>query len=123
MIVNSDLISVGVDCVEIFRFNNEILNNNRLMRKIFSNIEMEYCYHKANPSQHFAVRWAGKEAVLKAFSKFNIRIPYKSIEIINDNNGMPIVRLIERELNERFVITISLTHSENIALAFVIITK
>lgn len=120
---SENIIGVGVDCTEISRFDYKLINNQKFLNKIFTNREIDYCDNKPKPSQHFAVRWAGKEAVLKALSKEGIRVPFKSIEIIIDANKRPKVKILNKNWNKKFKIHISLSHSENIAIAFVVFTK
>ncbi len=117
------MIGIGVDCVEISSFSEKVIQNETFIKKVFTPDEIEYCKSYAAPSEHFAVRWVAKEAVLKAFSSKKLNIFYDSIEILNDDNGKPYVRILKNILNNKFKIHISLSHSDTIAVAFVIICK
>ena len=108
---------IGVDCVDIDRFY-DIINDKKLLHKIFTAREIEYCKAKKPFSQHFAARFAGKEAVIKALSHYNIRISLNQIEILNNKNGRPFVRILNDKY-ELFEIKISLSHSKEIAMAMV----
>ena len=110
-------IAIGVDCVDIARFS-DIINDEKLLHKIFTAREIEYCKGKKPFSQHFAARFAGKEAVIKALSHYNIRISLNQIEISNNKNGSPFVKILNDEY-ESFEIKISLSHSKEIAMAMV----
>jgi holo-[acyl-carrier protein] synthase len=77
---------------------------------------------KAKPSQHFSARFAGKEAIIKALSNYDIFIPHNQIEIVHTKNGIPHVNLLHEE-GDQFEIKISLSHSNEIAFAFSIISK
>jgi holo-[acyl-carrier protein] synthase len=110
---------IGVDCVEISRFS-DILSDYAFQKKVFTREEIEYCSSKKNSAQHFAVRFAGKEAIIKALSNYNIKVQLNQIEILNDSKGQPYVNLLNSEI-PRKCIKISLSHSNNLAIGLVII--
>jgi len=111
---------IGIDIFEINRMDN-IMNNENNMKKIFTFNELTYCLAKLKPSQHFAVRFAGKEAVIKAINAIlEHKLNLNQIEILIDNNGMPFVKIHdEKFLN--FMVSISLSHTEKIATAMVFV--
>lgn len=111
---------IGIDCIEISRIDREVLSNTAFLERIFTPDEIRYCSSKAKPSQHFAVRFAGKEALIKALSHYNIRVPLNQIEILNDTKGIPFARILDKNCTD-FEIKISLSHSGEMAIAFVII--
>jgi holo-[acyl-carrier protein] synthase len=115
-------LEIGIDCVEISQFNKEILSKKKLISKIFTDKEIDHCENKNKPPQHYAVRFAAKEAVIKALSCFGINITLKKIEILNQQNGTPFVKILDEKI-DKFEIKISLTHSKNMAIAVAIITK
>ena len=53
------------------------------VQKIFTDKEMKYCDNKGKPIQHYAVRFAGKEAVIKALYPFGLFLDVTQIEILN----------------------------------------
>ena len=64
------------------------------LRRWFSPREISYCTAKAVPSRHFAARFAAKEAVLKALPvAWDGPLPWRFIEITNDQHGAPSVTL------------------------------
>ena len=84
---------------------------------------MEDRLSKDAPGPHLAARFAGKEAVIKALSSLNItHIFYPAIEIINNERGVPCVR-INTDCSEKLRITLSLSHSSGMALAFCVIIR
>jgi len=91
------------------------------MEKIFTKKEIEYCCRKANPSQHFAARFAGKEAIIKCFGSMGKKIPFSQIEILKCENDAPIVNMLGNRGN--YDVKLSLSHSGNMAMAFAIVTK
>ncbi|MEI7856143.1 MAG: holo-ACP synthase [Methanomicrobiales archaeon] len=115
-------IGIGTDIVEIQRFEN--LTDtvfSAFLAKNFTRNELDYCLSKKDPAPHLAARFAGKEAVIKALYSLNItHLFYPSIEILNDDLGVPYVR-INTDKTENLVIKISLSHSAEMALAFCII--
>ena len=119
----SSMIEIGVDIEEINRFKNiGKVNINNFLNKIFTEKEIEYCFSKKDPYPSLTARFCGKEAVVKALSQYNAKLPLNQIEILNKPNGIPFVKLINNDSNE-FNIQISLSHTKEIAVAFAIITE
>ena len=105
-------IGIGTDLEEVRRFEN---HRDRaltaFLEKNFTREELQYCLSKDAPAPHLAARFAGKEAVIKALSSLNItHIFYPVIEIINNERGVPCVR-INTDCSEKLRITLSLSHS------------
>jgi holo-[acyl-carrier protein] synthase len=117
----------GTDIVEIKTIEKSILQNKRFKERVYTSNEIEYCETKPNKFQHYAARFAAKEAVMKALETgWNKGIQWKHIEVLNEPNGKPIIRLTDKanELtkeNEINNVHISLSHCENYATAFVVI--
>lgn len=107
--------SIGIDCEEIQRMQ-KVLDEPNLLNRIFTEKEIEYCKNKANPNSHFAVRFAGKEALIKAFSDIGIQINMGDIEIINNSHGVPQAS-VKGKAGEGLIIKISLSHSNEMAIA------
>jgi len=121
MVFNPNL-AVGVDIEDISRFD-EFSKDNHFLNKIYTEKEKEYCFSKKKPSQHLAVRFAGKEAVIKALSSLEYNFSnFKKIEISNSKNGVPNVKINLPEF-EHINIAISLSHCEDKAIAFAVISK
>jgi len=118
-----EIISIGVDIVSIDRIKNDI--DEKFLKRVYSNDETVYCNSKENPSNHFAGRLAGKEAVCKALKiTWVTGINWKDIEIIN-NNDIPEVILhgeAKKVAEEKKIknILISISHEKDYAIAFVI---
>ena len=110
---------IGVDCEEISRFEKM---NAAFAEKVFTKKEREYCRAKARPSQHFAARFAGKEAVIKCFGGIGKKIPFNKIEILKCENSAPAVRILDGSLGG-YDVMLSLSHSGNMAIAFAVILK
>lgn len=120
--MDSEKFFIGVDIEKIARFENKTLKNDKAFLKlIFTETELKYCFAKAKPGQHLAVRYCAKEAVVKALTGFAIKnVLYNEIEILKDVNEMPYVRLPKYpNLN----IKLSLSHANDMAIAYTIVTK
>lgn len=115
-------LGVGTDIENVDRFRKLDRNkNSNFLNRVFTKKEMDYSFSKAKPYQHLAARYAGKEAVVKALSSIGKRnIDYKDIEILNSENGIPKVNL---NYNGSLKVYISLSHSNDRALAFAVITQ
>ncbi len=112
--------SIGVDIIEIDRVA-EIISEfgEKFLKKVFSDEEIRYCLSKAKPSQHFAARFAAKEAVIKALGTgFGKGIMLKDIEIRNDVNGKPKV-FYKGNSTEKILISIS--HCNHYVVAFALL--
>lgn len=113
---------VGVDIENIDRFR-KLATDNAFLHRVFTQRELDYCLAHRSPAAHLAVRFAAKEAIIKALSGLNRTSPgYKHIEITNRETGLPIAH-IRKEGFEKLHISLSLSHSRTQAIAFTIITE
>lgn len=112
---------IGIDIVSILRFKG-ISKNKALLKKIFTSKEITYCARYKDSASHFAVRFAGKEAIIKSLSPYKIALPMNKIEILNHKNGLPYVKLL-RKINKNLKIKISLSHCKNYAVAQALIIE
>lgn len=117
-------IEIGVDIIENSRFDSDILFNTSFLNKFFSSREQSYCLTQSNPSEHFASRFAAKEAVVKALYGFGIKARLLNVEIVLDDNNIPKVYLVnlDADLSE-LDIKVSLSHSDKLSIAFVVISQ
>jgi len=118
------LILTGTDIISISRFDDKKLANKSFLDRCFTPAEQEYCLAKGKPAQHFAARFAGKEAVVKALSGLDITMDYRDIEILKRKNGRPYIVLHSKDEKIRKLAEkcdISLSHSESDATAFAVI--
>jgi len=118
------MLQVGVDCEEIARFRQLPFNRNKgFYRRIFTPNEIKYCISFRDPYPRFTVRFAAKEATIKALNK--IAKPfYTDIEIQKDKKKQPKIHIDKDKFKEiaRFDILLSLTHTNSYAIAFVVVT-
>jgi holo-[acyl-carrier protein] synthase len=86
---------VGTDIVAVGRISALIRDRGTaFLERWFTAREIDYCSSKAIPGRHFAARFAAKEAVVKALPlAWDGPLPWRSIEIVNDLHGAPLVSL------------------------------
>jgi holo-[acyl-carrier protein] synthase len=116
---------IGVDTIEIKRVGENIESlGNRFLEKIFTPAEIAYCSAKANSAQHFAARFAAKEAVSKALSTgWAGEFRWKDVELINDPSGQPHITVhgALREMLAGATVHVSISHSHSDVVAMVVI--
>lgn len=122
------ILGIGVDIIEIDRIKSVIDRfDRRFLNKIYTENEINYCINKANKYQHFAARFAAKEAIYKALSEAEQKLAnWKNIEVFNQNNGFPIVKTygkLKEYLSDDKEIKLSISHSENYVVCFAVINK
>ena len=124
------IFGMGVDIVEVSRLKDAVSKwGDNFLTKIFTPREIEYAGSKRFSQQHLAARFAAKEAVVKAFGeprKFPIR--WTEVEVLNDKEGKPVIKFHGDALklkNRKKIkeIIVSMSHSENYAIANVILLK
>ena len=120
-------VTCGTDIIEIERIKASIERlDKKFTESIFTNSEIEYCESKKSMKfQHYAARFAAKEAVYKAISGGYIQknfVSWRNIEILNNNNGRPIVNLIGIENTNIENIDLSMSHCKEYATANVVVT-
>lgn len=122
-------ITTGIDIIEVNRIKEAIDElSNSFLNKVYSKKEIEYCTKSnINKYQHFAARFAGKEAIFKAISiilKSRENIQINEIEILNDELGRPYVNIENLKkveaLKDLVSIDISLSHIKEYATATVV---
>ncbi len=116
---------IGVDIIEIDRIHRSIEElGERFLHKIFTPGEIAYCSAKSTAAQHFAARYAAKEALSKALSTgWAGEFRWKDVEIFNEPSGQPRVELHGR-LREKLAdcsVLVSLSHSDSHVVAMVVI--
>ena len=118
----------GIDIVEISRFERFIQEgNDALFTRLFTPLEISYCSVKKKGAQHYALRFAAKEAFFKA-SGLGLRdgMTWRDVEVVNNDLGKPDLRLHGRaaeifsELELQKVHT-ALSHDGAYAVAMVVL--
>jgi len=120
-----NIAGIGTDIVECLRIAQMIERHGELfITRIYTPHEIEYCSTRKAATQHYAGRWAAKEAVLKALGTGWARgITWRDIEVYNEVGGKPHIRLTggAAEAANRVHITemmISISHCRSHATAY-----
>lgn len=123
-------ICCGTDIIEIERIKKSIEDEKMgkaFVKRIYTQKEIDYCENKkAQKYQHYAARFAAKEAAFKAISdqlEDKYEIEWKNIEVINNKQGKPILNLIEINLDKIEDIDLSISHCKEYAVANVTLLK
>jgi holo-[acyl-carrier protein] synthase len=123
------ILGIGVDMVSVTRIKEKIQRNAAFKEYVFSENEITYCEKKANPSESYAVRFAAKEAFLKAIgSGLLVDFELKHIEVSTNEDGVPSF-LFSSEVKKNMItrwgkepkVALSLSHELDNGIAFVII--
>lgn len=115
-------VKCGTDIIEIDRIKESIEKlGNPFLERVFTKKEIDYCESKKKQKyQHYAARFAAKEAVFKALSE-NIQdkfsVSWKDFEVENDNQGKPKLNVNNVNLENVENIDISISHCKNYAVA------
>jgi len=116
----------GTDIIEVLRVKEAILRTPGFKEKIYTPSEIEYAESKGElvKYEHYAGRFAAKEAVYKAISNIDNKVEFNQIEIINDkeNKNRPVARINKANIEEMFkagklTIEISISHVKEYATA------
>ncbi len=121
--VMDNKLSQGVDIEEVIRFKKYEKNiNSKILNRIFTKNELEYCFSKKNTAQHLTARFCAKEACIKALFPYeNKKIFLNQIEVININQ-YPQISILTC-LKNKYTINLSMSHCNNYAIASVILVK
>jgi len=118
---------LGIDIVEVERIAEKIEKGNGFQELVFSANEIAYCEGKTQKYEHYAARFAAKEAFFKALGTGWLNgTAFNEVEIINNEQGKPEMRLLGLTINTisalgNFNIMVSLSHIKMTATAVVII--
>lgn len=122
------IIGTGIDTVEVARFQRFLdQGNQRLLDRLFSQQEQDYCRPKKQAAACYAARFAAKEAFLKALGcGLRDGISWIEIEVVNDPLGKPELNLTgsaRQQLDQRGASRthLSLSHDGGQAVAIVIL--
>ena len=119
-------ISCGIDIIEIDRIKDSIEDiGEKFIKKVFTDKEIEYCESKRMQKyQHYAGRFAAKEAAFKAVSaRLNDKysVCWQDFEVVNDEQGKPQINLKNINTENIENIHISISHCKLYAIANVVI--
>ena len=120
---------IGTDIVSVDRIKRSIKNKN-FLKRLFSKEEIFKCSKLINCNNCYAKRFAAKEAFSKALGTgISSGINFNEIVILNEKNGKPYIKFkgktkinINKKLNKKAKISISLSDERKYAVAFVAIS-
>ena len=120
-----NVVGIGTDIVECARIGDMIeKHDDTFIEKVFTSGEINYCGPRKSAVQHYAGRWAAKEAILKAIGTgWSKGIKWTDIEVINRMGGKPYVKLNGKAIEvcaDRGIddILITISHCRLFATAF-----
>lgn len=120
---------IGTDIIETARVADKLRRTEGLKKRVFTPREIAYCESKAKSAQHFAARFAAKEAFLKAIGTgWRRGYRFVDIEILNNEKGKPeiLVQGKVKDFCQENGITgfhVTLSHIKDLAKAVVVLEK
>jgi holo-[acyl-carrier protein] synthase len=119
------IVGVGIDAVDVARMRETITRTPSFRSRCFTEAERAYAEKANDPSERYAVRFAAKEAVMKAMGVGLGAFGFFDVEVARADDGVPtlVVTGEAAGLAEVRGITrwhVSLTHTELVAIAYVI---
>ncbi len=119
---------VGIDLVKIERMKEVVEKwGQRFLERVFTEDEISYCYEKKNPYLSLSVRFAAKEALIKAIGSAG-PVALTDIEVINVDTGKPFLKIngrLEVFLKEKSIrkAHLSLSHEHEYGVACVVLEQ
>jgi holo-[acyl-carrier protein] synthase len=124
------IISIGIDIIEVARIREVLLRTPRFTERVFTLAEREYCDGRGVvAAQHYAARFAAKEAALKALQTgWRGGISWQDVEVSARDSGAPYLIFTGEVLAtfKKFGATathLSLSHTSEHAIAQVILER
>ncbi|HEX8632918.1 MAG TPA: holo-ACP synthase [Pyrinomonadaceae bacterium] len=124
------IISIGIDIIEVARVRQVLRRTPRFAERVFTPGERDYCERRGVVApQHYAARFAAKEAALKALGTgWSGGLAWQDIEVVSNAAGAPSVVFhhLARELLARSGATnahLSISHTTEHAIAQVLLER
>ncbi|HEX6045643.1 MAG TPA: holo-ACP synthase [Pyrinomonadaceae bacterium] len=124
------IVSIGIDIIEVARIREVLLRTPRFGERVFTPREREYCDSRGVVSaQHYAARFAAKEAALKALQTgWRGGISWQDVEVLSRESGAPYLVLTGQvlEIFDKFGATrthLSMSHTTQHAIAQVVLER
>jgi holo-[acyl-carrier protein] synthase len=120
------ILGLGIDLVSISKIA-ESVKSESFRRKVFTSSEIEICEVFANSAEHYAGKFAAKEAFMKAIGKgIRQEVWFTQVEVLNGETGAPYVQVSGEAENtlislEVESVHISISHTGEMAVAVVIL--
>lgn len=119
------MVGLGVDLVELPRFRRTLQRTPHIVERLFTDAERAYAEQRRDPTERYAVRFAAKEAVLKAMGAGIGACDFKEIEVQRAESGEPTLLLHGRAASlagSRHIggWLLTMTHTESLAHAIAV---
>ena len=121
------IFGIGTDIIEVQRVEEKLLRTEGLKSELFTPAEIAYCESKKFPAQHFAARFAAKEAFLKAMGTgWSDGYRFAEVEVGSEPSGRPMLKVhgkVEGFCREHRIagMQVSLSHVKEYAKAVVVL--
>lgn len=121
-------ITCGTDIIEVERIKKAVEKlGEKFLNRIYTQKEIEYCESKKTVKyEHYAARFAAKEAILKAISPYlrsKYDITWQDMEILNNKEGRPYTNLNKEKITKNIEVDISLSHIKDYAIANCVVNE
>jgi holo-[acyl-carrier protein] synthase len=124
------IVSIGIDIIEVARIREVLQRTPRFRERVFTTAERAYCDDRgAAAAQHYAVRFAAKEAVLKALQTgWRGGISWQDVEVASRDSGAPYL-IFHAAVQDLFkscgatIAHLSLSHTSEHAVAQVVLER
>jgi len=124
------IVSIGIDIIEVRRIREVLLRTPRFAERVFTKAERAYCDGRgAVAAQHYAARFAAKEAAIKALQTgWSGGIAWQDVEVASRENGAPYLvfhgKLLELLQGSGATgVHLSMSHTSEHAIAEVVLEK
>lgn len=121
------VVGLGIDIVEVHRLRSALEKGEAMAKRVFTEPELDYCQARKNKYQHFAGRFAAKEAALKALGTgWQEGIRWQDVEVVPDKKGKPELNFygkakeIFKEFSAKRAL-VTITHASDYAVAVVVL--
>lgn len=121
------IVGLGLDIAEVDRIGEAIARHGApFLERLFTPAEVSYCERHKNRYERYAARFAAKEAAMKALGTgWSRGVRWRDIEVAREPGGKPTLHLagVARQIADQLGvkhISLTITHSGNLALAQVI---
>jgi holo-[acyl-carrier protein] synthase len=124
------IVGMGTDLAEVDRIQRSVDRyGERFLNRVYTAREVEYSMRKRNYAERLAGRFAAKEAGMKAIGTgWRMGVTWKDFEVVNQPSGRPTLFLsgvaaaVAENLGTRSI-SLSITHTTNLAMAVVILEQ
>lgn len=124
--LKSMIYGIGIDIVKIERMKDAYEKwGRKFFEKVLTEDEISYCYRRNDPYPSLAVRFAAKEALIKA-TGWEISFRYKDVEVVNNEKGRPMMSVtgkLKAHFHDREIkhCHVTLSHEKEFGVACVVL--